>query len=212
MGKTKQIEKLPDNTREYLPTLTPPNRGRYVYTMLFGLSLKPLQAIDTLRYRLHQDGGLKATYEIRSIDVSYPFSISTLFWCQQHPRLTESWFYYLSMKKSYHFYFKLTLYWASPDTCIDRNWIIPSSLFPYYSWSYRSLTYCFPTASLPSWRFLIFKTSCLKWPCSPMMNDYKYVCLICWAAQLHITPLELQQTRNKADVNFNIHDSIAIWK
>lgn len=45
-----------------------------------------------------------------------------------------------------------------------------------------------------------------------MMNDYKYVCLICWAAQLQITPSELQQTRNKADVNFNIHDSITIWK
>lgn len=44
------------------------------------------------------------------------------------------------------------------------------------------------------------------------MNDYKYVRLICWAAQLHITPTELQQTRNKADVNFNIDNGIAIWK
>lgn len=95
-GENQTIEKLSDNISEYLSILTPPSRLIQVYSALcFVLSFQLLQAIH-LNYRLRQDDCLVATHGLPSMDVSYSFSISTLFWSQQNPESTGSWFYYLS--------------------------------------------------------------------------------------------------------------------
>lgn len=106
MVKTKQIEKLSDNISEYLSILTPSSRLIQVYSALwFVLSFQLLQAIHFLNYRLCQDDCLIATHGLPSMDVSYSFSISTLFWSQQNPESTGSRFYYLSRRKNYYFFF-----------------------------------------------------------------------------------------------------------
>lgn len=70
MVKTKRIEKLSDNTSEYLPMLTSLSRLIHVYSALLSLSFQHLQDINYLSYRCPDDC-LIATHELSYMDVPY---------------------------------------------------------------------------------------------------------------------------------------------